>query len=614
MIFNPTSSNFHFTIKEQTIGLVLFFILWIFLFFKAALMGLFHDELLTFFYYGHSGVILPPEAHWDANNHFLNSYLTHWSIELFGSSPLALRLPNVLAYPFYFFAIFRMAGRFKDSLIRWSFALSLIMCGFIFEYFAMCRGYGLSITFVALAIWAVIRLMETDRLKWLILTAVFLWFAVASNLTALIYAGLILGFLFIRSALVDYKKSIKKFGVYILVILLSGASMLIFVYWSFQLKEVGLLVHGSMLGIYDSTIKTVSEHTFGTFNDLIGVTVVGIFFLAVVVLIARIIKERSLKFVFTFKGLLIYMLIGSATALILMAHILEVNYPEDRTAMYLLIFFFGSFAAILSMGPKWLKYVSCLLLVLPLKFISVPDPAHSQNFDAGRHSDRIFEKVQEMEHDFKFPLTVSVRGFQQMTWYYSNLRTGAKMGIPCHAEFPQLVADIILKEPIDTVPENEMIYTLYDSVYNDPYTGITLFKRKQFLERNLISVTDIQPVENTKAEYYTFLRAEADSLIGKTLYLGVELTLDAETVPFRSRVGLTQDREEEPKNIFYDFIQFDWLKTSYKGEDNNVHYGALIPEVYDEAETIGFYLWNPDTTTFSIRNGKCYLYELKRDF
>ena len=43
----------------------------------------------------------------------------------------------------------------------------------------------------------------------------------------------------------------------------------------------------------------------------------------------------------------------SALAAFIMAYGMGVNFPQDRTGMYLVIYFIGSFSAILTVAKKW---------------------------------------------------------------------------------------------------------------------------------------------------------------------------------------------------------------------------------------------------------------------
>lgn len=62
-----------------------------------------YDEVFTFTHYVITGGFQPFYSLLDANNHVVNSGLTHMSFLVFGDSKLALRLPNLLALLIYLF-------------------------------------------------------------------------------------------------------------------------------------------------------------------------------------------------------------------------------------------------------------------------------------------------------------------------------------------------------------------------------------------------------------------------------------------------------------------------------------------------------------------------------
>ena len=73
----------NFTRNELLIGIGLFTFLYTYLIIRCIYVPVLHDELATFFYYIQPDNYMPPKAHWDANNHILNSMLSNWSYHLF---------------------------------------------------------------------------------------------------------------------------------------------------------------------------------------------------------------------------------------------------------------------------------------------------------------------------------------------------------------------------------------------------------------------------------------------------------------------------------------------------------------------------------------------------
>ena len=90
-------------LSDKKIFLLLSLLIWIYLWLRAFFIPITYDEAATFYHYIHFGRFLPFIAHWDANNHFLNSALSIISYRLLGSSELALRLPNLIFAPLFFY-------------------------------------------------------------------------------------------------------------------------------------------------------------------------------------------------------------------------------------------------------------------------------------------------------------------------------------------------------------------------------------------------------------------------------------------------------------------------------------------------------------------------------
>jgi hypothetical protein len=118
---------------------------------RASLLGLTYDEAYTYFHYVGAplGVVVGFGGGAEANNHTLNSLLMTASVRLLGSSELALRLPNVLAYVGYAAAVLAIGRRLRHGLAELALAVLLLLNPFVIELFSMARGYGLALAFAA---------------------------------------------------------------------------------------------------------------------------------------------------------------------------------------------------------------------------------------------------------------------------------------------------------------------------------------------------------------------------------------------------------------------------------------------------------------------------------
>lgn len=95
-----------------------------------------------------------------ATNHWLNSLLTRLSYTVFGSSPLALRLPNLIGALIYLACAAAIVGRLRHRGIALGGFVLLTTNPYVLEYFALSRGYGLSIAMLAGSVYVLLRWLE----------------------------------------------------------------------------------------------------------------------------------------------------------------------------------------------------------------------------------------------------------------------------------------------------------------------------------------------------------------------------------------------------------------------------------------------------------------------
>src|SRR5690606_31314018 len=136
--------------------------------------------------YIQTGDFLPPNAHWDANNHVLNSLLSYISYRIFGNELWALRLPNILAFILFFWSSWGLSKQLKSIKVRWFFFLALTMSHYLFEFFGQTRGYGLSMGFFIFSIFISTHFISLFSIKKGLLLIFCLFLATSSNLTLLI--------------------------------------------------------------------------------------------------------------------------------------------------------------------------------------------------------------------------------------------------------------------------------------------------------------------------------------------------------------------------------------------------------------------------------------------
>ena len=195
------------------------------------------------------------------NNHILNTLLAKGSIALFGAHPWSVRLPNLLFFLLYAAAAYRIL-RFILSEYSWffiPFALLFISNPYMFDFFGMCRGYGMSIalsTFSAsLFITGILR-MRTAHIWWGLALAILASYA---NFTLLLFwlaASVVAGFYFI----LRYSKTKEKPWIPFLIMVLGSLAYLALIYTPIQkMQSTDQFTYWTSNGFFQDTVHPLIE-------------------------------------------------------------------------------------------------------------------------------------------------------------------------------------------------------------------------------------------------------------------------------------------------------------------------------------------------------------------
>ena len=613
MIQTNYSEGLQFSKTEKRIAFGLFILLWIYLFIRAIYVPVLHDEIATFFYYIQSDNYLPPNAHWDANNHILNSFFGNISYRLFGSSPLALRLPNVLSFAFLFYGAFQLAGRLKQPFSRWGLLLALTCSHYLFEYIGECRGYGMSMAFFVMALYHYLKLRKDLSIKPILYTTAFLFLGTAANLTLIIPSVLLFGLMGLQFLLSQQKTPDKV--VHIGFLGLCVIPFLPLVQFSFMLKDRGALYYGGDSGFYDITVQSVTKVFTGIYNTPIAILITLLFIGFVVFLVKEFYQNKSFKALLTPTAGFTFLITFTVLSILILSYGLKVNFPEDRAAMHLYVLFVTALAFTadqLALTKRQFAFISLPLFYFPLLFLFHVSPTASVFSTEERTSFAIYDYIRQSENDFKFPHTVGGYKTQEFCWYYMNHLNGGNEG-KIHTNF-HIALDADFQIVRDGKIEDSTLFNYYDPVLSDPSTALTLFERKNKLNKTEVFSAPVNPTNGTiKDEYHNILVMDIEYLRHSTLYIGAEMTLEAQAAPFTSWLAVTVN-DENDQSVYSEYIALDWIRKKWDGSQTNLIQGTLLHYIPDNAKTLKFYIWNIDKTSFSIPDGKCYLYELERDF
>jgi hypothetical protein len=332
---------------------------------KATISSFTHDESYSYTRYVHTSFmdILTYKIPF-TNNHILNTLLMKFFESVFGSSELALRIPNIIllfVFLFYIFLFFK-----KDNEII-GLCMFVFMCSnfYLMDFFGLARGYGLSIGFMSMSLYHLLQSFQANKNRNLLLFNIGAFLSVLSNFVLLYF----------------YLAALVVYNIYVLIIhfrflenqnkkynflKINWINFISFVYTAIVIYEPLRKIHKYKIidfGGTDGFMKdTVTSLIYKYFNNYI-ITPSEILYIKIVILIPVILSfflivknlyQAKKEFFENAKELIIVNLILLIIPLetIVQHYLLNSNYLVERFALFLFPLFVLNIAFLID---YWLK-------------------------------------------------------------------------------------------------------------------------------------------------------------------------------------------------------------------------------------------------------------------
>lgn len=580
---------------------------------KAILIPFGFDESATFFHYVSFWRVLPFISDWDANNHYLNSLLTLIFSRLFGESNLALRLANVLAFPVYLWFVYLISLKISHLVLRICFiSILYLSLGFI-DFFCLSRGYGLSLGLLSIAVFYLIKAWETPAIKHDLSSLVFASLATYANLTLINTLVVVIGLLLVRPLIKPVASSCKILIIKSLTFIIAGVLPLSFmVVVLFVLKTKGALYYGLPSGYVETTIGSLLFMLTG-FNSQVVNWLFIAFALCIFCFTCFILIKQGLKnwngntsFAILFNSLFLLNLLAPLILKIL----LDVNYPQDRTVLYLWFFFIGSVVFTINwainevhLKLNWVLLVFFPFLYFPLHFALNLNFTHTFHYSDDSLPPRFFQKIKDSHQAGDYPPLVGGYTTRLLTWAMYNYRSGGNESQISFKNYPGLEEDYQIVDP-NIYPTWK---TYYDSIDYDNIGKRVLYKRKQKLET--IPLDTSKPINyygNPAKEFFSLYEAGVDTLIGNRLRLDFDMSIYVHLLKTRAWI-VVSTQDQQSKELIYQCFPLHWFKQRWDGSPHNFKNRMLIPELPPQSHKVKVFLWNIDKQPIIIKEGKCYL-------
>lgn len=457
---------------------ILYFALFFYIVLRAFNLSFTHDESLSY-----AILFDNPMALQTANNHVLNTILMWISSLFFGSSEIALRLPNILSFGLYLYACFIL---FKESRNFWLMLLGsslLLFNPFLIDFFSLARGYGISLGCMMMSLYYLLRNGFNYKnfqsfIKDYKMSIIFASLAVFANLSMINYliaTIIIFTIQFLikkKSSSKEFAQPIRKSGILLTIVpVLLGFLMLLFL----SLKNQLYIGEKTLLGSLNSIIE--NSFYFSTYSNWVLECVkFSTIFLFLLGVISIFFKRDFFGKLFILTLLIIFIVIG----LILEHYLFRANYPEGRTALvFIPLFGLYIYYFVLHIKQYYFQKISFVIicsvvLTMPLlyHFINNFNLEYTKTWRFDAHTKKTILMIESYAKNNPKKTTISNEWFFEPTLnYYINSK---KMNIHPSTRNPLTLNSDFIYKTIDNkiFKDFELIIT-----YNDINT--VLLKRRR---------------------------------------------------------------------------------------------------------------------------------------
>ncbi len=416
----------------------------VYIFLRAAFVPLFSDEVSTFFRYVQTGAFQPFLIEANANNHVLNSLLTHLSFLLFGDSPLALRLPNVLSFILFAFYVLRFQRFFSVPLLAISWVLIMVGSHYFISFFHLTRGYGLSMAFLLASVFHAINYLKKGRMDHLFALCLFANLAAWANLSLLVPLFAIIGIVALRliGFFINRYTTKERIAAAFLFLLCGAIPFFYAIQLALDLKEGGALYHGTGEGFIEVIVSRLMAE-FIPENWTIAAWFFWPFFLIYLFGIVWILWKKMGDSAFYIVQEIFWLTIIGTIAMHL---ILDVHYPLDRAALHFFPLFVLALFFVLAKLSGFIALPvaivpACLLLFQQISFFNFNRTSH---WDNEHVPVSILDDLKEWQDSTGIQPLISTHGLPGRVFVYNEYRDGAQLNSPVFDWFPAASADFIL--------------------------------------------------------------------------------------------------------------------------------------------------------------------------
>lgn len=550
------------------------------------------DEAASFFMYIQNGSFLPPHAVVDANNHILNSLLGYIAYTLAGSHPFILRIPNLLGFILFAFFTYRLTGLLHHRFPKYFLVILMMGTHFLLEFFAYCRGYGLSMAFLSGALYFLGRTSQKANLSSVLLSMTFTISGILANLN-LVFTGLgITGILIVLILTQHLPKSpAKALGLTLAAAIPGLPAFGFFILESQWLKNASAFYYGAGTGFFPVTVRSLAAMISGDHQALFAIyaLMLLIFFLGLAAMVY--LKFPGKAKADPIPAVLFLLLVTNWTGALAINTFEGIHFQEDRAAMhYLPLFYlFLSFAIDrLSMQrPAWQMAILFPLIAVPFYSLTKLSLHESVYGKRQQVPEQFYSYIDQKRQPGNYPPVISAIQLQRQPWAFINYRNGGRQNLLYVHGHPWPYAGFIISS---TGLADEM-KGYYKIALQDAGTGSVLFERDTPVVYHEFKDTVSNFAFDAATEYSLLLESGVERLKGRQVVANVLLSLDSPVKPLEA-VIVAEVFGEERNTLIYESIDLYFLKNEWTAAGEPCRQVMVIGQIPENAHSMLIYFWN----------------------
>ncbi len=594
-----------FKVLFASVSVIIFIIIAL----RSYLVPFNHDETATFFFFIQSGNYMPFHSAVDANNHVLNSILGNICFHLFGSSPFALRIPNLIGLVILIFATYKISKHLNQIGSKLLLTATFLLSYHWLSFFGACRGYGLSLALLIMGIAFMLEFINApeNRNKFL-WTLLFFQLAISSNLILIIVVLLLSGIMFVIQIT---NKKINN-PVIIGSWLLHFAAIYYWLSFSFYLQEGGALYYGAGDSYWSVTFVTLIQLLVGTYSAIVKWIVLGLVTLVAGLFIflnkSNLLKIKQLVKLPDFSILFFIIFWSLVIGFYLMNKLFDVNFPEDRTGLFFYVFF-----------ALWLCFT---IDKLSLNFNKIVGfgltglcAIHFMlNINFTKHSLSVYETIPEhfytnlLKEQEKSQERITIGGHRVRELFYGffNYRYGGVLNPADPTEVMQMNCDYY----IATKLEEKYFKDYYDIIDTEPDWGFVVLKRKEKIKRNLVIERKDILLETNDAEFLG-IYDRGDTAFANSNPIIAEINFDVLNIskPTNTWIVLAVN-DSLDQQCYFKRYPLQWTGYDLNGK-KNLTYSLITGTLPPKSKKMVCFIWNIGKKPYNIKVNSFKIYQIE---